>query len=66
MTDREIAEKYLSDVRHARNMFENGAIDRSAFDALIERIDNVFFEDLEMLALITPSAELQKILNYAA
>jgi len=64
-TEREITERYLSDVRAARSAFENGIITRFALDDLIEKVDHQFFADLEMLALITPTAELVKILAYS-
>jgi len=64
-TERELTERYLSDARAAKTAFDNGIIDRLELDSTISRVDERFFADLEMLAIVTPTAELVKILAYS-
>lgn len=50
MTDRELTERYRSDVDFARSLFDNGKMTRSQFDQEIEHLDKEFFEKIGFFA----------------
>jgi hypothetical protein len=65
MSDAELVARYLSDVRAARTAYENGILDRIEFDASVQRLDSMLFDTLDMTAIVTPTAELERILAYS-
>lgn len=65
-TTREVTQRYLSDTRAIHDMHDNGFIDSFQHDEWIEQIDNRFFAEIEMLDIVTPTAQLERIMQYSA
>lgn len=65
MTTKELTERYLSDTRALHTALENGVIDRFQHDSEVERLDERLFNDLDMLVIVTPTEQLERILQYS-
>lgn len=65
MTQKELTDRYLSDIKSLRTAHENGVLNRDDFDNHVANLDNRFFNDLDMLVIVTPTAMLERILEYS-
>jgi len=64
MTAQDLTERYLSDVRAAKALFEAEKMDRFELDATVEKLDNNLFESFAIFPTLEVSSSVERIAAY--